>query len=89
MLAEGPFARRGSSYAEYLGRQGERDPWTLTHREYEILVLCSQGMNSVEIADRFFLAVETIKVHRKNILKKLDAKNMVHAVAIAIRNGWL
>ena len=45
-----------------------------TKREKEILPLLAEGFTSKQITDKLFLSKETIRVHRKNILKKTDSK---------------
>ncbi|MGJ3235618.1 helix-turn-helix transcriptional regulator [Marivirga sp.] len=43
----------------------------LTFKESEILSLCKKGMSCQEISENLFVSVETIKTHRKKIIKKL------------------
>jgi len=47
----------------------------LTHREKEILQLLSEGLTSVEIANRLFLSNYTVDTHRKNMLQKFNVHN--------------
>jgi DNA-binding CsgD family transcriptional regulator len=47
----------------------------LSIREIEILGLVMQGFTNNEIAEKLFIAYETVKSHRKNILDKTGAKN--------------
>lgn len=54
----------------------------LTTREYEIALLACQGLNSEEISQKLFLSVLTVKTHRRNILRKLRAKNTVEVCRI-------
>ncbi|WP_296622818.1 helix-turn-helix transcriptional regulator, partial [Marivirga sp.] len=44
----------------------------LTFKEQEVLSLCKKGMNCQEISEKLFVTVETIKTHRKKIIKKLE-----------------
>ncbi len=53
----------------------------LSQREMEIFEEIIQGRTSQQISDKFQLSVHTVKIHRKNILKKLDVKNTVEAIA--------
>jgi DNA-binding NarL/FixJ family response regulator len=62
---------------------------SLTKREKEILILLSEGKNTQEIADTLFLSYLTVQTHRRNILHKLDAKNVAELVNIAIKNRLL
>ncbi len=47
----------------------------LSPREYEVIQLISWEYSTIEIAQQLFLSPETIKSHRKNIIKKLNVKN--------------
>ena len=59
----------------------------LTSREFEVLQHICQGSRNRNIADALSIAEETVKVHVKNILMKLDANDRTQAVAIAVRRG--
>lgn len=52
----------------------------LSKRELEILQLIRIGLTSMGISEKLLLSVNTIKTHRKNILKKLQVKNMAQAI---------
>ena len=52
----------------------------LTARENEVLLLLSKGMNRDEIATKLFISPETVKMHIKNIYRKINAKNKVDAL---------
>ena len=52
----------------------------LTAREKEVLLLLAKGLNRDEIAAKLFISPETVKMHIKNIYKKLKAKNKVDAL---------
>ncbi len=59
----------------------------LTRREKEILQLIIQEYSNQEIADKLFLSLRTVENHRFNIQQKLDTKNTVGMVKIAIQMG--
>ena len=59
----------------------------LTERECEVLQLAANGFCTKEIADALHVTPDTIETHSRNIIKKLEARNMKHAVAIGIRKG--
>jgi len=48
----------------------------LSSREIEILQLLREGYSNKEIAQKLFLSELTVKTHRKNIMAKMDAKNI-------------
>jgi DNA-binding NarL/FixJ family response regulator len=49
----------------------------LTNRELEIAKLVCMELSSEEIAEKLFLSLHTVNTHRKNILKKINAKNAI------------
>lgn len=59
---------------------------SLTEREVEILKLIAQQMNTKEIADLLFISVNTVETHRKNLIKKLQVKNVVGLALFAVKN---
>lgn len=61
----------------------------LTNQEIKILRLIAQGLTDKAIANKLYLADGTIRTHRSNIRKKLDAKNTAEAVAIGIKSGLI
>lgn len=58
----------------------------LTERELEIITLISLEFSGKEISDQLFISVNTVETHRKNIMKKLDAKNSISLVKYALKN---
>lgn len=48
----------------------------LTKREVDIIKLICDEMSSKEIASKLFLSELTINTHRRNILRKLEVKNI-------------
>lgn len=69
------------------GRERRED--LLTRREKEVLQLVSEGLSNREIAERLYIAENTVKNHLRNILEKLHMQNRAQAVAFAIRQGLL
>lgn len=59
----------------------------LTQREKEVLTLIVQEYTSPEIADKLFISLRTVEAHRCSLLQKLDAKNLVALVKIAMQMG--
>jgi DNA-binding NarL/FixJ family response regulator len=48
----------------------------LSSRELQILQLLREGYSNKEISQKLFLSELTVKTHRKNIMAKMDAKNI-------------
>lgn len=69
-------------------RSTERMP-SLSKREREIMDLLAQGMTGEQVAEKLFLSSETVKTHVRNAMNKLEASTRVHAVAIALREGYI
>lgn len=61
----------------------------LTGRQAQILFLRSKGLDRKEVAERLGISEQTVMTHVKVAIKKVKAKNIVHAVAISIRSGWI
>jgi DNA-binding CsgD family transcriptional regulator len=57
---------------------------TLSQRELEILSLIGQGLTSRVIAQKLYLSPDTVNTHRRNILRKTGAKNILSVVAMAV-----
>lgn len=56
-------------------------------RERQVLQLVAEGNTSAEIAKRLNVALSTVEVHRRNIMRKLDLHNVADLTKYAIRNG--
>ena len=68
------------------GLKGERDTG-LTPRELEILQHIVAGKSNKEIATELNLSVNTVSVHRANIMDALGIHKTAELVVYAIRNG--
>ena len=69
--------------AEHLGEQA------LSIRETEVVGLIAQGLRNKGVAEKLSISEETVKMHVKNVMQKLNAKDRTHAVAIAIQRGFI
>lgn len=58
----------------------------LTGREIEIITLIALEYSGKEISEQLFISSNTVETHRKNIMKKLKAKNTISLVKFAIKN---
>lgn len=59
----------------------------LSEREIEVLELIAAGLTNQAIANQLFLALNTVKVHTRNIYSKLAVSNRLQAVAKARELG--
>ena len=66
---------------------GSRPRAQLTAREVEVLQLIAQGKSNKEIAALLRLSVNTVAVHRANLMQTLGIHNTAELVLYAIRQG--
>ena len=59
----------------------------LTEREREVLEEVARGANNQEISQRLYMAEGTVKTHIGRLLSKLDARDRVGLVLIALEEG--
>lgn len=76
---------------DWITREAEADPTqkgraALSERELEIIRLLSEGLTSQEIADRLFISMRTVETHRKNILDKLELRNVAGLIRYAFEH---
>jgi len=67
--------------------EGEIPP--LTKREKEVLELIASEYTTKEIAKKLFVSFETVQTHRKHLIQKFNAKNIVGVIKKATDNGLL
>jgi len=60
---------------QIISNEGENKFKTLSDRELEVIRYIKKGFSSKEMAEKLFISVKTVEVHRFNILKKLHLKN--------------
>lgn len=73
----------------FLGKTAarKRDGTGLTPKEKEVLQLIAEGCSSKQIAKAFNLSLNTIHVHRNNIMKKLGIHKQTELVRFALKEG--
>jgi DNA-binding CsgD family transcriptional regulator len=60
---------------------------SLTSRERELLNLMADAKSTKEIARELGLSMNTVYVHRRNIMEKLHVKNSAELIKLALRLG--
>ena len=60
---------------------------SLTAKEREVLQLIAEGYSSKQIAKHFNLSLNTIHVHRNNIMRKLGIHKQAELVRFALKEG--
>ena len=63
-------------------------PKILSGREQQILALVAEGQTSRTVAERLGLSTRTIESHRRNIIKKMELKDMAGLVRFAVTQGF-
>jgi two-component system, NarL family, response regulator DesR len=61
----------------------------LTEREAEVLRLAAQGEPAMEIADKLYLSVGTVRNYTSRAIGKTGARNRIDAIRIAEGAGWI
>jgi len=91
LLAQGDFVVSRGLTAGLSQQWGARtQPETtvgLSSREREVLILVSTGATNEEIAQELIITKNTVKVHLRHILEKLDLRNRQQIAAYAVREG--
>jgi len=86
---EGTQAHADGGAADASARDGveDVDPFGLTPRERQVLLLVARGATNREIGAELFMAEKTASVHVSRILGKLDVRSRTEAAAVAHRLG--
>ena len=74
----------------FVGRSssGSRSAFAaLSGREREVLQLLAEGKNPKQAAYELGLSASTVAVHRKNIMDKLNIRNLAQLTKYALREG--
>jgi len=75
-------------YDIYVSKKKTSEPTLeFTEREREIILLCRDGLQSKEIADRLFISPRTVDTHKTNIFRKLGINNTMEMVQYALKMG--
>jgi DNA-binding NarL/FixJ family response regulator len=61
----------------------------LTARELEVLQLVAEGLRNKEVGARLSIGEDTVKMHLRNLMQKLEVNDRTHAVMVAVRRGFI
>ena len=61
----------------------------LTSREREILQLLAEGRRSKDISEELHISIKTVQTHRRNIMEKLNIRNLPDLTRYAIQEGLI
>ena len=59
---------------------------SLSKREKEVLPLVALGYNNRDIAEKLFISVKTVEVHKANIRKKLEVDSYADLLRYSMKN---
>ena len=59
----------------------------LSPRERQIMLLMAEGHTAEQIGGQITVSIETVRTHVRNVIRKLQARNRVHAIALALERG--
>lgn len=66
---------------------GSRSP--LTRRQRQVVQLLANGVSTDGAGHRLGVTAETVRAHAKAMIRRLEARDRAHAVAIALRSGLI
>ena len=61
----------------------------LSDRELDVIKTISNGYRTQEIAEILSISPGTVKVHRKNIMRKMNTRNCISVVSQCIKLGLI
>jgi DNA-binding NarL/FixJ family response regulator len=77
------------AYTDAMFENKKVEEINLTDREKEVLKLIAEENTTQEIADTLFLSKHTIESYRKNLISKLNVKNLAGLTKHALKMGLL
>lgn len=77
------------AYTDAMFENKKAEEIHLTDREKEVLKLIAEENTTQEIADKLFLSKHTIESYRKNLISKLNVKNLAGLTKHALKMGLL
>lgn len=82
-IAQGEVILSDSIKDLLLEQHPSQDPInSLTDREMDVLQLIATGLSNKQIASQLFISEETVKVHIRNLLRKLNVHSRVAATVL-------
>ena len=59
-----------------------------TGRELDVINLICEGFTSQEISEKLFISIKTVEVHRTNIFRKSEVRNIGELIVWAVKNNY-
>lgn len=60
-----------------------------TPREQDVLQAIAEGLSTLQIAERMYVSENTVETYRKNLMQKLEARNVADLVVKGIERGFI
>jgi len=86
VVATGPAVSTLADVAK-TGAPSQVGQQLLTHREAQIAELVARGLTNSDVANKLDLSEGTVKVHIRNIFRKLGMSNRAELTGFALRTG--
>ena len=83
----GKIAEAWDDFSEEMS--GNRETPYLTATEKEVLQMIAEGMTTTEIAIKRNRGEDGVEAHRRNLMRKLNANNAPHLIALAYKWGFI
>ena len=77
------------AYTDAMFENRRQEEVSLTDREIQVLKLIAEENTTQEIADKLFLSKHTVESYRKNLISKLQVKNLAGLTKHALKIGLL
>lgn len=61
----------------------------LSNRELQVLTLIADEQSMSQIASTLYISTHTVVSHRRNLLRKLNARNTAGLIVKAFRHGFI
>jgi len=74
---------RIASIDDFILNEAELLSRKISKRELEVLTLMAEGLSNIEIADKLFVSLNTIKTHSARLFEKLEVKRRTQAIEVA------
>ncbi|WKN33861.1 response regulator transcription factor [Porifericola rhodea] len=81
------LAQHMLGYSEH--KAGHQHQVSLTEREEEILRMIAWENSNQQIAEQLFISPKTVETHRKNLMKKIGARNSLGIYKYALKHQWV
>lgn len=62
---------------------------SLSVQELKIAKALTRGLSGPEIAQKFFISINTVNTHRRRIYSKLNIHSLQELVSLGVQKGWL